>query len=405
MRHTISYLLFIIVFILSACSRLSPSAGEEIPPLTARMSDLQGTVHIRASGSDVLQEAGSQTLQENDQILTGGDGRVRLDLSTGTIIRLGSSTVLTLTGVSNQADGENATLKVDIGKIWIILQGGSLDVETPSGVASVRGSYLMVSVNPQGQVQLTCLEGDCRFKNEAGEFFLMEGNSAVIDNIQAQPAVEKMTNEQVEEWLNENPEAVVVVPSLVWFASPTPAETRTPTATATSAPTATSTTTATPLPTATVYIPPPTATPKPEEEEPEPVPTATPIPTGTASVAYAPNSGFSVSNVNINNGNPVVVGVPFTVSFDYMIWNSSSCPSCILQLVVVLNGQNQFCAYDGIPALSPPGTTGSVTESLTASTTGPLDIHAFHTAQYTCNDALNSSGTTSLIAIVNVTNP
>jgi hypothetical protein len=425
MRRTISYLLFIIVFILSACSRPSPSAGEELPPLTARMSDLQGTVQIRTSGSEVLQEAGSQTLQENDQILTGEDGRVRLDLSTGAIIRIASSTVFTLTGISNQADGVNANLKVDIGRIWIILQGGSVDVETPSGVASVRGSYLMVTVAPSGEVLLTCLEGDCRFTNESGEHILAEGDIAVIKNAQVPPLMEQMTAEQVEEWLSENPEAVLVIPSLAWYASPTPAVTWTATGTAAASSTPIATETITPLSTATtVYVPPKaTSTQPPEEEDDAPTetsipptatamptatipPTATVTPTATPIPQYSPTEGYTITNVNVNNGQSVSVGQQFTLSFDYVIWNGSSCPGCILQLVVGLDGVNQFCAYDGIPALNPPGTAGTANEMLIAPPSpGIYDISVFVVAEYTCNAALTYSVATSVITTVNVQSP
>jgi hypothetical protein len=368
------------------------------------MSGLQGTVHVRTSGSEVLQEAGSQTLQENDQILTGEDGRVRLDLSTGAIIRLGSSTVFTLTGVSNQADGVNANLKVDIGKIWIILQGGSVDVETPSGVASVRGSYLMVTVAPSGEVLLTCLEGDCRFKNESGEHILAEGDMAVIKNAQVPPLMEEMTAEQVEEWLGENPEAVLVIPSLAWYASPTPTVTWTATAAASSTPIATET--ITPLPTATVYVPPKATSTRPPEEEDE-APTETPIPpTATPIPQYSPTEGYTITNVNVNNGQSVSVGQQFTLSFDYVIWNGANCPGCILQLVVGLNGVNQFCAYDAIPALNPPGTAGTANEMLTAPPSpGIYDISVFVVAEYTCNAALTYSVATSVIATVNVQSP
>jgi hypothetical protein len=72
------------------------------------------------------------------------DGRVRLDLSSGTIIRVAPSSLFTLTS-NNEGDGGLLTkIKMEVGKIFIILNGGRADVETPSGVASVRGSYMKV---------------------------------------------------------------------------------------------------------------------------------------------------------------------------------------------------------------------------------------------------------------------
>jgi hypothetical protein len=117
----------------------------------------------------------------------------------------------------------------------VILGGGSAEVDTPSGLATVRGSYLSVSVNPDtGEVYVTCLEGNCGLSNAAGSVELVAGQTAVITNADLPPNVGEMTVEDIQQWLDFNPEATLVVTPLVETgeaAEPTEAEppTSTPT--------------------------------------------------------------------------------------------------------------------------------------------------------------------------------
>ncbi len=86
----------------------------------------------------------------------------RIDLSSGTILRLAPASLFTLVSNEEVEGGLATKLKLELGRIYIILSGGSVDVETPSGVASVLGSYMMVEIDPFTQdVTITCLEGDC----------------------------------------------------------------------------------------------------------------------------------------------------------------------------------------------------------------------------------------------------
>jgi hypothetical protein len=181
-------------------------------------------------------EAGDM-IQVNDQVQTGDDGRARVDLSSGTIIRVAPSSLFTLT--SNQtADGGLATkLKLELGRIFIILNGGSVDVEMPSGVASVRGSYMMVGINPDTQdVIVTCLEGNC----SAGGVNFTDGQKVAFRYDPATgkygpPILEEMSAEDFRLWLESNPEAQQIYNQLkAGRSTATPTRTPLPSATPTS---------------------------------------------------------------------------------------------------------------------------------------------------------------------------
>ena len=141
----ISTLLFVflaLVIALSGCQTKEASS-----PLSASLSELTGLVEMKQAGQDDFAPAAADTVLEvNGQIKTGDNGRVRLDLSSGTIIRVSPSSSFTLTSNDEVEGGLLTKIKLEAGKIFVILNGGQTDVETPSGVASVRGSYLKLTL-------------------------------------------------------------------------------------------------------------------------------------------------------------------------------------------------------------------------------------------------------------------
>ena len=241
MKKKIFTLLISLLTVLTACQpQATPS------PLSAALSEVTGKVDMKQAGQGVFApvSAGSM-LEVNDQIQTGDDGRARLDLTSGTIIRVAPSSLFTLTS-NDKVDGGFATnIKLELGKVFIILNGGSADVETPSGVASVRGSYMKVEVDPVTlDVYITCLEGHCSAENPAGNVDFTQGEKTVLFQKDPTtgnwtiPNVEPMTPEEFQEWLDENPEAQKLfdqaMATMTALAEPT--QTAVPTATPTSEP-------------------------------------------------------------------------------------------------------------------------------------------------------------------------
>lgn len=200
-------ILVIIGVILTGCQ-----TKEETSPLSAGLSELTGLVEMKQAGQDAFTQAAADAILEvNGQIQTGDDGRVRLDLSSGTIIRVAPSSFFTLTSNDEVEGGLFTKIKLEAGKIFIVLNGGQTDVETPSGVASVRGSYLKVEVDPVTKdIHITCLEGTCSATNPNGEQIIFTNGQSVIlfhqesDGSWKSPLLGDMTMEDFEEWLQNS---------------------------------------------------------------------------------------------------------------------------------------------------------------------------------------------------------
>jgi len=238
-------LLFILILAILGVSGCQQEAG--ISTLSAALSELSGTVDTKLAGQEDFIPASADTILDvNGQVQTGNDGRVRLDLSSGTIIRVGPSSFFTLTANDEVEGGLATRIRLEVGKIFIILNGGSADVETPSGVASVRGSYMKVEVDPVTfDIYITCLEGDCSASNPAGTVNFTNGEKVILfhrDPVTGNwtaPNVEPMTPEEFQEWLDNNPEARELfdqaMATMTAMAQPTettaPSQTSTPTST------------------------------------------------------------------------------------------------------------------------------------------------------------------------------
>ncbi len=215
-RTTIIVAPFIaMAMIFSACQATPTSTAT----LSAGIKEITGTVGVKQAGATSFTPATTNsTLQQDGSVQTGSDGRVRLDLSTGTIIRLSPSSLFTL--VSNKPSNNSwlSTFQLNIGRVFIILNGGSVDVNTPSGVASVRGSFESITADPvTHNVTVTCLEGHCSASNPAGSVDLTSGEKTVLFHLDpatgqyTPPGVEPMSPEDYQNWLNENPEAQAII--------------------------------------------------------------------------------------------------------------------------------------------------------------------------------------------------
>lgn len=176
----------------------------------ARISEVQNEVLARALSTSELAPASVGTsILPTGGVETGTDGRARLDLlPEGTIVRVGPNSSFTVPEIVEENGQPKTVIELLFGKVYILLNGGSLEVETPSGVASVRGSLMRVEYDAETKrIKASCLEGHCALKNEngievelvAGEYTYIEGNFPPIDPL-------LIDSSEIEEWLAEIPE-------------------------------------------------------------------------------------------------------------------------------------------------------------------------------------------------------
>lgn len=176
----------------------------------AVLSEIENDVTAKVESSSEFSSASvGMVIPVGGTIQTGDDSHAKLNLTPeNTIVRVGPNSSFTLSQINNENGEPKTTLELLFGKVFILLNGGSLEVQTPSGVASVRGSLLSVQYNPEtNRVRASCLEGECALENEDGEEVeLVEGQSVFIDEDGDLSDITEIDRDEIEDWLEENPE-------------------------------------------------------------------------------------------------------------------------------------------------------------------------------------------------------
>ncbi|MBT3337561.1 MAG: FecR domain-containing protein [Anaerolineae bacterium] len=227
MKKYYLFFLVMLMFFLHACEPLTPVPES----LSAIITEIEGhAVGVRHVGaSEFIPAALNDTLKVKAQVNTGLESRSRIDLSSGTVIRLSPESLFTLESNHETETGLLTRLTIEIGQVWIVLNGGTLEVETPSGLAGVRGSYMSTGYDLEnGAARITCLEGQCSAENEAGTVEFTAGEAADLPADGAAPIKGVMTAEEFAMWAENVPEAGNLIPTQV---APSPTAMPMPTAT------------------------------------------------------------------------------------------------------------------------------------------------------------------------------
>lgn len=358
---TFLYVLLTAALLLAACG--APPTGAPFTPTTTRdpasatVSEVVNDVKARPAPDASLEPVDDGfVFGAGGQVQTGEASKARLDLSDGSILRLAESSSFVLEAAAPSEGGLVTRLQLTFGKIWVSLTGGAVEVETPVGVAAVRGSFAVFEYDPGDPDDPTddvlvvgCLEGSCSAHNDTVDEQL--GNLEQITLTHGGQEVERvtLTGAAVQEFLQNNPEVAEAIVATLTAAPPatdTPApalaDTDTPTPTLASAadtpvdtststpahtatrtprptlrftltpshtPTSTATSTFTPSPTATcepgLFFDPFQRRCRPPDPTNTPIPafTATPIPTDTPTFTPIPDTqGPSITNLGSNPG-------------------------------------------------------------------------------------------------------
>lgn len=166
--------------------------------------EVENDIRMRpiSEGEMMAAEVG-QSIYSGGSVKSGDDSRARLDLlPEKTIMRVAPNSSFTLDALNNDPHSPFTRLELFLGEIWIVLSGGELDVGTSYGTASVRGSMMSVSFDPDGTGMLvTCLEGHCSLESDTERVEFGAGfASAISEEDQAPSEPRPMSEEEYEEW-------------------------------------------------------------------------------------------------------------------------------------------------------------------------------------------------------------
>ncbi|MBF0100420.1 MAG: FecR domain-containing protein [Desulfobacterales bacterium] len=148
---------------------------------------------------------------EGTCVRVGNDGNAALLLNDHSQVRLRSGSLLCLKK-SGSSPGEAPEQKghylLEKGNLWFRnkRKGPKPVFETPVITASIRGTEMAISVNDDGQSEVTVLEGNVLCANGFGESAIARGQSAIIKTGSAPQVVTLVKPENAVQWLLITPE-------------------------------------------------------------------------------------------------------------------------------------------------------------------------------------------------------
>jgi hypothetical protein len=187
-------------------------------PRSAQISEVKSDVTKRETETvDWQSAAEGDEVNAGGGVRTGDESRVRIDISDGTIVRIAPNTEFTLLELSPTETDPITRLQMEAGKVFVwvtkALGLGTFEIETPSGVATVRGSLMSAEYDDvTGRFLITCLEGECRLA--VGEVFtdLVEGQQTEVTNAGERPLAARLMDEaQLDDWADNFPGLELII--------------------------------------------------------------------------------------------------------------------------------------------------------------------------------------------------
>ena len=183
-------LLILALITLVALASIGCSGGSPCSSTLTILSISEGDVFVMKAGTDSWVEAqGGMSLEPGDSIKTGDDSGAEITFFDGSTIELEAGTEIEIVTLAISADCASTTITLEqtigttISRVTKILDpGSSYEVETPTGVAAVRGSVLIVTVGGNGSTLLTNQQGDIWAIAGGVQLQIPEGRTCIIES-------------------------------------------------------------------------------------------------------------------------------------------------------------------------------------------------------------------------------
>lgn len=178
------------LLIASAVLSLSPgvaSSGLNASPTTPPPAEPEVAFVLKVTGEASLQTTGKEwqplrkgaRLRNLDRIKTGADALVAIVfLDDKTMIKIRSDSEVQIT-TEKTGKGLHKRLIMEVGQMWskVIPGRGGFQLETPSGVAAVKGTEFYTLADSEGGTVIIGIEGLVEFVNELGTILIGKGET------------------------------------------------------------------------------------------------------------------------------------------------------------------------------------------------------------------------------------
>ena len=142
---------------------------------------VNGDAKIKSTTSDWQSLKKGARLQSGDRIRTGSESLVAVVFSDDkTMMKIRSESELSINGDRTEK-GIAKRLAMNIGQMWDrVTPGTDFRLETPSGVAAVKGTEFYGIVDAEGNLSIVGIDGLIELLNELGAILVEKGKTGIL---------------------------------------------------------------------------------------------------------------------------------------------------------------------------------------------------------------------------------
>ena len=155
--------LLVVTIVLTLVVAAGASAGATSTTTLATLKIMHDGVAIKHKGQSSFDAAKEgEAIRQGDRIKTDATGKAEIDYTDGSLTRLSTSTVYTISKLTNDRGGRQTQGTLSVGETWNraakVSETGSFAVKAGGTTAAVEGTAFVVSCAPEasGAQQVTC---------------------------------------------------------------------------------------------------------------------------------------------------------------------------------------------------------------------------------------------------------
>ncbi len=192
-----SLIVFLAIFILS--TQTATTASRDI----ALVLKIKGDAEIKSTAHDWLSLKRGRRLQSGDKIRTGQNSMVALVFNDDkSMMKIRSDSEVTIKG-ERKKRGIAKKLFMNLGGLWakVTPKGAGFTLETPSGVAAVKGTEFYGLLDSDGVFTIIGITGIVELFNELGTILVEKGMTGTSPKGQ-EPSLSG--TDSFDDWANQN---------------------------------------------------------------------------------------------------------------------------------------------------------------------------------------------------------
>ncbi len=183
---------------LFCCSVCFSQAAKDI----AVVLKANGDVRVNRAAAQAAEKAGRGTrLHSGNVVRTGEESSAAMVFTDDkSILKVRANSKVSIAG-EREEGSILKTLKLEFGQLWAKITRSSTPfrIETPSGVAAVKGTVFYLLIDPKGGTIVFCLEGAVELANKLGKVLVNAGYTGMMND--KTPPVSRPSNpNEVPTW-------------------------------------------------------------------------------------------------------------------------------------------------------------------------------------------------------------